>query len=292
MEEISLDKDILKELGYNINIIGEYPEEISITKNGKIITEIEIPCGFRAYGDTYRITGIKDKTFYNCQHLQNVIIPNTVKTIGNSAFWHCTSLKNIDIPNGVEYIGNWVFEDCESLKNLTIPKSVNTWMIHSYGMEFKGCKSLENINFLTNNITFVTLKEDFKSPIIHRSIEETTGFIGSESFCDCISLKSINIPNGIQEIRYGSFSKCKQLQNVIIPDSVTEIRQSAFVNYGTLKSLQIPKSVNTIYDSAFYNIDIVYYTGSATGSPWGAKEVTDNKFTYNKRIAELRQQNQ
>lgn len=52
-----------------------------------------------------------------------VIIPNTVKRIGDYCFYRCKSLKTIIIPPTVEYIGKYAFY-YSSLEKLVIPNSV------------------------------------------------------------------------------------------------------------------------------------------------------------------------
>lgn len=41
-----------------------------------------------------------------------LIIPESVKEIGQYAFWECRKLKKAIIPKGVKYIGNYAFWDC------------------------------------------------------------------------------------------------------------------------------------------------------------------------------------
>ena len=45
----------------------------------------------------------------------NVVIPNGVTSIGDSAFADCESLKSITIPNSVTTIGNYAFRFCENI---------------------------------------------------------------------------------------------------------------------------------------------------------------------------------
>ncbi len=56
--------------------------------------------------------------------LQKVVIPKTVKRIGNEAFCDCHSLVDVVIENGVISIGEHAFGWCDSLNAIHIPDSV------------------------------------------------------------------------------------------------------------------------------------------------------------------------
>ena len=51
-------------------------------------------------------------------YLTEIIIPDTVTTIGASAFTNCESLTKIVIPDSVTTIGNYVFKYCTSLTTI------------------------------------------------------------------------------------------------------------------------------------------------------------------------------
>jgi hypothetical protein len=53
-----------------------------------------------------------------------VVIPNTVKIIGDRAFANCTTIVSVTIPGSVTEIGEWAFPGCISLTSVTIPGSV------------------------------------------------------------------------------------------------------------------------------------------------------------------------
>ena len=55
--------------------------------------------------------------------------------------------------------------------------------------------------------------------------------------------------------------------------SVTSIGDSAFYNCTGLTSVTIPNSVTSIGDWAFSLVANIVYSGSATGSPWGARSI-------------------
>ena len=57
-------------------------------------------------GDNYEIG---DYSFYNCDTIVNIAIPNFVTSIGDFAFQNCSKLDSITIPNSVKKIGNGAF---------------------------------------------------------------------------------------------------------------------------------------------------------------------------------------
>ncbi len=65
-----------------------------------------------------------DNVFNECLGVNNVIVPNSVTTIGNSSFSGCSSLTNVTILNGVTSISNATFDGCSSLTSINMPKVV------------------------------------------------------------------------------------------------------------------------------------------------------------------------
>lgn len=63
-----------------------------------------------------------DETFYECENLKSVNLPNGLKTIGNLAFAECESLESIDIPATATYISDSAFECCEEKIVLVVEK--------------------------------------------------------------------------------------------------------------------------------------------------------------------------
>ena len=72
------------------------------------------------------VTSIGNGVFYNRKNLTSVTIPDSVTSIGNNAFEGCKSLRSIIIPDGVTSIDYGTFESCENLTNITIPDSVTS----------------------------------------------------------------------------------------------------------------------------------------------------------------------
>lgn len=118
-------------------------------------------------------------------------------------------------------------------------------------------------------------------PFAHAQVLETVIFEESSqltilthgTFEDCPKLKNITLPKTITTLQNGVFERCSSLTDLVIPDSVTSIGWDTFYDCTSLSDLIIPNTVTSIGKDAFLNVPHVTYSGSATGSPWGAKSI-------------------
>jgi len=116
-----------------------------------------------------------------------VVIPDSVKIIGDSAFSGCKGITSVVIPDSVQEIGSGAFRDCTALPHITIPDSVQ-----KIGQSaFEGCTALAAV-------------------VIPDSVKE----IRSKAFAECISLTAIVIPASVQRIGIEAFYYCESLRTV------------------------------------------------------------------------------
>ena len=78
------------------------------------------------------VTSIGDWAFFNCSSLTSITIPESVTSIGNDAFYNCSSLTSITIPESVTSIGNEAFGNCEKLTELEAHGVVTNELILGY----------------------------------------------------------------------------------------------------------------------------------------------------------------
>lgn len=76
--------------------------------------------------------------------------------------------------------------------------------------------------------------------------------LGANAFNCCHNLKSIIIPNNVEEIKDSTFYICDSLENITLPSSLKKIGIKAFYYCDNLKSISIPNNVEEIEDSVFY----------------------------------------
>lgn len=189
----------------------------------------------------------------------NIIILNSVTSIGEVAFAGCTSLNSITIPNSVTSIGNEAFSGCKSLTSITIPDSVT----NIGGYAFYRCKGLTSITIPDSVTSIGGSAFYYCTSLTSITIPDSVTSIGNRAFSECNSLLSIIIPNSVTSIGYDTFNNCTSLTSIIIPNSVTNIDSRAFWDCESLTSVKIPNSVTSIGNDAFWGCSsLTVYTNN------------------------------
>lgn len=163
-------------------------------------------------------------TFYGCNSLTNVRIPNSVTSISDGAFQECSSLTNITIPNGVTSIGDFAFYNCSSLTNITMPNGVTSIGENA----FANCSGLTNITIPNGVTTIGNYAFNYCTGLTSVVIGNSVTSIGDYIFYGCINLTSLTMGNGVTEIGYFAFYLCTSLTSITIPSGIMSIDSQAF----------------------------------------------------------------
>ena len=155
-----------------------------------------------------------------------VVIPDTVKSIGNKAFFYAADVTSVVIPDSVETIGEYAFDITafpSPLVSVTMGKSVSS--IGKSAFEF--CSYIEAID-----------------------LPSTLEIIGESAFTRCERLSSISIPDSVTSIGADAFSYCDKIEELTIPASVSEIDKDTFRECAALKRITFLNPDCEIYDDA------------------------------------------
>ena len=208
------------------------------------------------------VTSIGSMTFQNCSNLTSVTVPDSVTSIGMNAFYSCSDLTSVTIPNSVTSIGSNAFYGVSNV-NYNGTATGSPWGATYMNKYTEGDLVYED----STKTKLLRCRKSTISAIIPDGVTS----IGDSAFNDCSGLTSVTIPDSVTIIGEYAFYKCSNLTYVNIPGSVTSIGKNAFSACSSLTSVTIPNSVTSIGNGAFYNVLHIYYHGTATGSPWGAK---------------------
>ena len=227
----------------------------------------------------------------------DVVLPDSVKTIGKSAFKGCKALKRVTIPNSVTSICEGAFLDCQDLTSVRIPCSV----IKMEANAFKGCPKLTvyadwpKQPILWNgewNSDNRPVEWDFKNreekrltqekkrkeeeEAKRKAEEKAAGFEIENSVLKRYTGKGgdIVIPKSVSSIGDRAFAQCNSLTSVTLPDSVTSIGSYAFDRCSELKSINIPNSVKFIGEFAFNFCSNLTIYAEAESEPSGWRHAT------------------
>lgn len=108
-------------------------------------------------------------TFYQCHRLQKVVLPKTVRDLGNDVFSFCNNLKEIAFPDRIDTLRSGLFSNCTSLRTVIIPASVK----HIGEWVFSFCRYLKTVICLGSEPASVFYDNDTENAFDHMDVAYT-----------------------------------------------------------------------------------------------------------------------
>ncbi|MDD6825955.1 MAG: leucine-rich repeat protein [Oscillospiraceae bacterium] len=239
---------------------------------------------------------VDDHAFEKCEYLENLILPDSLLTIGNQAFKSLEKAGTISLGNSIISIGEEAFLNCKvnSTTEFTIPESVtkigknafNNFVMTNGTMTINGCTDLipENVNSISSSESVATTVNAFTveganytaliSSDVFSGMEVNSLVIGGivekigESAFKGVKFNSINeqaslkIEGNVNTIGGYAFKGCDFKSELKFGDNVTTIEHGAFEGCGEFNGTLDLNKVQTIGNFAFSGM--VKATGGLT----------------------------
>ena len=167
--------------------------------------------------------------YLNDTEITDLVIPNSVTSIGNNTFYGCSGLKSVTFPGSVTSIGASAFNGCTGLTSVKIT-DISSW-----------CK-IEFTDFDSNPLYYAHHLYLNDTEITDLVIPNSVTSLGTSAFENCSALESATIGTGVPALPQRVFYGCKSLASLSIPNNVASIGNNAFAGCVALTDLTFEDS--------------------------------------------------
>lgn len=286
-------------IGRNINYEASSTYGYSPFYNQNFLTDIR-------FSQAGTVTYCKDYLFYKVNNCKELLLPESLNTIGNYTFSEMTVLEGITIPNKVTEIGAYAFSvdrglkyanlstscpwlkaclfaDCDSLASITVPPVVTKMDTKI----FRNCGQLASVTFEDNTdvleIGYGASQTDYglfrDCPIetlyLGRWLSYNTEKVSRSPFYSIKALKNLTFGEPVGVVDKYMFSYCSGLEEVYLPDNIESVGLWGFRGCSSLKNVRFSEKLSQISDYGFSectSLDNVVFPASMTS-------IADNSFS-------------
>lgn len=216
---------------------------------------IEVPYNVSRDWSNYKVEAVQLGAFQECE-MEEVQLPNSIRSIGGSAFNRCPNLRVVEIKgNGLKFIEVGAFSYCSKLETINLPNNLK--MIGDNA--FNSCISLKEIHIGTEMTSLGQNAFAWCSALEKVEIDSPLGTISNGAFMGCSSLKTITLRSArticswafqraglqtigigpyIRTIEFGAFDSCTSLVEIYITAKNPPAAQGAF-NQSQMKRITV-----------------------------------------------------
>lgn len=238
--------------------------------------------------------------FYN-SGLTSIVIPASVKTIGENSFGSCRYLDEICFLGNAPEIASNAFFGVEA--TVYYPSGNSTWTAAkklSYGgnLTWVGVADPSKIELkkgidwnVKNGVLTIngsgemtdapwnTLGEYINSVVINGSFTS----IADSAFQGFTNINTFTLPDSVTTINYQAFAECTALPTIILPKTLKTLGFGAFYDCTALSELVLPDGLITIGERCFWGCNNL----TAITIPASVKTIGDTAFFYCSGMTEI-----
>ena len=203
---------------------------------------------------SFTLTEVQEGAFWGSPFLENIVLPATVKKVGNNAFTECKKLKTVSLPAGLTALGEEAFKGDSALTEITLPNEITTIQPGT----FQGCESLKKVNMSSE----------------HK-------IIGNRAFQGCKSLETFDVPGDVTTLGDQAFAQCEALRQISIPMRTTSIGSGVFTDTKVTvlchngSQASVYAAANGLTTERTYTVS--FYTNSTYTNLIDSQEVVEGK---------------
>ncbi len=209
------------------------------------------------------VVAVADEAFTQNGFITEVILPDSVTSIGRGAFSGCSQLTAVRMPeNNETSIGDLAFASCPALKEMYL---------------YDGTTCRPGVFEYDTGLKSIRFPDDMAE-------------INNDMCCECTALETVILPSQLKKVQANAFLRCGAWRDVTLPETLVSVGAGAFAGCGfDLDTLRLPDSLIYIGSGAFDTLTLipefmVNPDGTAElpdGSPFGTYELyVDDVLVY------------
>lgn len=202
--------NLIKQKGF---VFNKFPLEVVQYKEQKNTNEVEV---------RETVVGIGPSAFTNCEHLEKIKLPSSLKSIGVGAFEHlmCLSVVELAENSQLEVIEPHAFSNC-GVQVFKFPSTL---------------KKIGELAFYRCALCYIEFPRDSNLKIICRGAFQMT------------DLDEVHFPDSLEEIEEGAFKDVFSLEEITFDEGskLKKLHKYAFQNDSELKKINAPKKLQKL----------------------------------------------
>ena len=203
--------------------------------------------------------------FYYRENLEEIILPESLEILGDSALEGATALKELVLPAGVHTLEYDSLYNCKSMTTLTMSENLSEGSVNNNMLG--SCNALTTI-IVPAGVQFVPENFAQHGSVTEFVVEEGNSKYFSQdgvlygydeegrqiliSYPKAKEGTTYTVLEGTVEIGQDAFRSRESIEEIILPEGLEVIGQNGFTYCKALRKMGLPASVTTIGYDAFY----------------------------------------